>query len=71
MRLSSEAEAIGAASVGVLSTLIGNAAGVIEMGADVATAFILGAAGAAGGYVVKELLNLIINRIRKSKGSQS
>lgn len=71
MRLSSEAEAVGAAGVGVLSTLIGNATGLIEMGTDVATAFILGAAGAAGGYVVKELFNAIINRIRKSKGSRS
>jgi hypothetical protein len=65
--LQSKLEAVGPSAVGVLSTLLGNQLGWIEMGADAMVAFVLGASGAAGGYIVKESFNWISKKVKSRK----
>lgn len=62
-----KAETLLASGVGLLSTLLGGQLGWIEMGQDVFVAFILGASGAAGGYIVKESFNWISKKVKGRK----
>lgn len=61
----SKVETLLASGIGFLSTVLGGQLGWIEMGADVFVAFILGASGAAGGYIVKESFNWIQNKFKQ------
>ena len=63
--LHSKVETLLASGIGFLSTLLGSQLGLIEMGQDAMVAFVLGASGAAGGFLVKEGFNWIRNKIKK------
>lgn len=67
MRLSSDIETAAASGVGVLGAILGDAVGLLSTGGDVVMAFILGASGAAGGYVVKELINAVRTKYKSTK----
>jgi len=67
MRLSSDIKTAAASGVGVLGAILGDVVGLVSTGGDVVMAFILGASGAAGGYVVKELITAARTKLKSTK----
>ncbi len=65
MSLSREVETAASSGIGIIGVVLGNAVGLIEFGGDVLVAFLLGASGAAGGYVVKEVITYIQSKIKR------
>jgi hypothetical protein len=65
MRWSSEAESIAASGIGVLGFVLGKTVGLVSTGGDMFVAFLLGASGAAGGYVVKEVFTYIQRKFKR------